>query len=312
MYGPFNGENDQPVEFLLPYFQSKPMLIQMNHTAHAPLIGDSAEYYCNPSTGEFEGPAVTCTKISCNVDQLPSGFDSSGCSNLVAGDFCLVSCQQGFIPAEEKYTCGVDGNFSGTPPQCERVICPADTLPVAPGVNVSGCIGTVSGASCEVACELGYQGSASTYSCGLDGAFTGTAPVCERKTCALPDSFSTYSHTCDGIQHGAGCTISCAAGYSGSSTEQVCSDGSLLGDLPSCTPDSCSFAGMNIPTAIDVSPCVGAVSGQTCDVQCQRRERNALKSGTPWSSIKKDEDTSLVPFLFWSDHDPCHVSFTVM
>lgn len=232
--------------------------------------GDSAEYYCNPSTGEFEGPAVTCTKISCNVDQLPSGFDSSGCSNLVAGDFCLVSCQQGFIPAEEKYTCGVDGNFSGTPPQCERVICPADTLPVAPGVNVSGCIGTVSGASCEVACELGYQGSASMYSCGLDGAFTGTAPVCERKTCALPDSFSIYSHTCDGIQHGAGCTISCAAGYSGSSTEQVCSDGSLLGDLPSCTPDSCSFAGMNIPTAIDVSPCVGAVSGQTCDVQCQR------------------------------------------
>eukprot|EP00435_Cladocopium_sp_Y103_P067875 s402_g30.t1 len=232
--------------------------------------GDSAEYYCNPSTGQFEGPAVNCTKISCNVDQLPSGLDSSGCSNLVAGDFCLVSCQQGFIPAEEKYTCGVDGNFSGTPPTCERVICSADTLPVAPGVNVSGCIGTVTGASCEVACELGYQGSASTYSCGLDGVFAGTAPACERKTCALPDSFSNYSHTCDGIQHGARCTISCAAGYSGSSTEQVCNDGSFFGDLPSCTPDSCSFAGMNIPTAIDVSPCVGAVSGQTCDVQCQR------------------------------------------
>ena len=216
---------------------------------------------------------MSCSKISCKVDQLPSGFDTSGCANLVAGDFCLVSCQQGFVPAAEKYTCGADGNFSGTPPACQRVICPADTLPVAPGVNVSGCIGTVTGSSCDIACEFGYQGSTSTYSCSLDGAFTGTAPVCEKKTCALPSSFSSsnYSHTCDGLSHGARCTVSCAIGYSGSSTEQLCSDGSLSGELPTCSPDTCSFAGVTIPTAIDVSPCVGAVSGQTCNVQCQRQ-----------------------------------------
>lgn len=213
---------------------------------------------------------MNCTKISCKVDQLPSDFDTSGCANLVAGDFCLVSCQQGFVPAEEKYTCGVDGNFSGTQPTCQRVICPSDRLPVAPGVNISACIGTVTGASCDISCESGYQGSSSTYSCGLDGAFTGTAPACERKACSVPDSFSNFSHTCDGLLHGDRCTVSCSEGSSGSSTEQECSDGTLSGDMPTCTPLACSFAGMNIPTAIDVSACVGAVSGQTCNVQCQR------------------------------------------
>lgn len=187
------------------------------------LAGQAAEYVCNPSTQQFEGPGVSCTKIACKENELPSGFDTSACANLVAGDFCLVSCQAGFVPAAEKYTCGVDGSFSGSPPSCERVVCPADSLPVAPGVNVSACVGTVTGQSCDVTCAFGFEGTASSYSCGLDGAFTGTVPSCARKTCAVPSDFSSsaLSHDCNGILHGARCTVSCAAGYYGTPKEQL-------------------------------------------------------------------------------------------
>ena len=187
------------------------------------LAGQAAEYVCNPTTQQFEGPGVSCTKIACKDNELPSGFDTSACANLVAGDFCLVSCQAGFVPAAEKYTCGVDGSFSGTPPTCERVVCPADSLPVAPGVNVTACVGTVTGQSCDVTCAFGFEGTASSYSCGLDGAFTGTVPSCARKTCAIPSDFSSsaLSHDCNGILHGARCTVSCAAGYYGTPKEQL-------------------------------------------------------------------------------------------
>lgn len=234
--------------------------------------GDSAEYYCNPSTASFEGPPVTCSKITCSADQLPSGYDVSGCTGLVARDFCFVSCERGFVSASEQYVCGVDGIFSGTPPTCQRATCPSDLLPAAPGVNVSACVGAFTGSSCDIACSFGFQGTSSSYTCSLDAVFEGTLPTCERKTCLVPADYmnSSFSHDCDGVQHGGSCTVSCAEGYGGSQIVQLCTDGILDGSLPTCTPIICSFRGLNIPLGIDVTPCVGILSGQSCTVSCMR------------------------------------------
>ena len=78
------------------------------------------------------------------------------------------------------------GIFLGTAPQCQRLSCSSSLLPqqvraVARsharakrepssgqvGVNISDCLGSVSGSSCLVSCALGYEGDASIFSCDL-------------------------------------------------------------------------------------------------------------------------------------------------
>lgn len=222
---------------------------------------------------------MNCTKISCQASQLPSGYDTSSCNGLEARDFCLVSCLAGFTPASSKYDCGVDGIFSGTPPSCVRSTCPADLLPVLPGVNVSGCLGVFTNDSCNVTCSFGFQGTTSAYSCGLDSTFSGTPPVCERKSCSVPASYgsSEFTHSCNNLVHGDTCTVGCGEGYTGSFTSNLCNDGSLNGNLPSCTPIACTLAGWTIPTAIDITPCLGIASGQSCSVQCTRPSASGLQ-----------------------------------
>ncbi|CAJ1433508.1 unnamed protein product, partial [Effrenium voratum] len=231
--------------------------------------GVSEEYYCNPSTALFEPVAsgLVCEQIACSAQQLPSDFDTSGCVGASAGERCLVSCRPGFQPAAAEFLCGADGNFSGAVPSCQALNCLSDLLPALPGLDVTQCLGKVAGEACDVSCAFGFQGDSARYVCDLEGAFQGSPPFCERKACDL-SPLDNFTSTCAGVRHGDRCTVSCAAGFLGTATEQSCVDGSLQGDLPACQPLLCSFSGLSIPAGMDVSNCGGVQKGETCQVTC--------------------------------------------
>ncbi|CAE7718647.1 HET-E1 [Symbiodinium sp. CCMP2592] len=232
--------------------------------------GEDAEYVCNPTEARFAGPEVTCSKITCSADQLPAGYDTSACAETAAGEICIVSCLPGFAPASAAFLCGSDGTFSGTAPTCVAVSCPADELPVAPGLDTEACVGASAGDTCLVSCAVGYRGVGSTFECLNDGSFAGVTPNCERRTCDLPSEFQTemVSSTCAGAMHNDQCVAICNQGYEGLPTKQTCWNGTFLGVVPSCFPRECSIQGTRLETGLDATDCLGKKVGDTCLLQC--------------------------------------------
>eukprot|EP00435_Cladocopium_sp_Y103_P044662 s81_g12.t1 len=106
--------------------------------------------------------------------------------NTVVGDFCLVSCGEGYVPTDASFQCMSDLSFQGTAPTCERLPCDPSTLPTTEGLDTSSCLGLLVGDTCSVTCLSGYAATVSstdpaTMQCHLNTSFTGTAPECKAK-----------------------------------------------------------------------------------------------------------------------------------
>eukprot|EP00439_Symbiodinium_sp_Y106_P055192 s237_g7.t1 len=244
-----------------------------NVTCDARFQGVPVDYTCNPMTGLFEGPGLTCLLPTCPLSALPvasADVDASSCENTEVGSLCFMRCRVGFVFAESVLTCQADLSFSGTPPTCERLACGTSGLPEELSFNVSGCIGTLSGESCEVACKRGYEGSSSTFQCGVDGVFQGTAGSCMRKACPLPASSPSFQTDCAGARHGDLCFGRCSPGYTGFPKQLACEDGVLLGDLPNCSARICSLEGIVIGVGVTAEACVGITTSSSCELGCTR------------------------------------------
>lgn len=240
-------------------------------TCTAPLEGGPADYVCDPSSGALIGPELICKPKECEVSQLPANLTTQDCVGKTAGTFCTVSCPAGYIGQEALYECLDSGTFDGQVPQCEALPCSTSNLPLAPGVSISKCVGLFAGSECVVECDFGYQGSSSNYTCDLTGIFSGSVPICEAKRCEVPATLIgnvTFSSSCDGTTHGQSCLSVCNAGYAGLPAQHLCNDGTLLGNPPSCSPEPCTFEGFPLSMGLDSTDCVGAVSGETCQVTC--------------------------------------------
>ncbi|CAE7321555.1 SELP [Symbiodinium sp. CCMP2456] len=244
-----------------------------NATCDARFQGGPVQYLCNAMTGLFEGPGLVCRLPTCSLSALPlasTDVDASSCENTEVGSLCFMRCRVGFVFAESVLTCEADLSFSGTPPTCERLACGTSGLPEDVSFNVSSCIGTLSGESCEVACKRGYDGSSSTFRCGLDGVFQGSAGSCVRKACLPPASSPSFQTDCAGARHGDLCFGRCSPGYTGFPKQLACNDGVLLGDLPNCSARICSLEGIVIGVGVTAEACVGITTSSSCELGCVR------------------------------------------
>lgn len=243
-----------------------------NATCVAPFEGGPIEYVCDPSTASLTGPELTCKLKECEVSQLPSNLSTDDCVGKVVGEFCTLSCPLGYTGQEELLECTETGAFSGAQPSCELLACEIGNLPVLPGVDISGCLNLFAGSNCSVTCDVGYEGAPSSYVCDLYGIFNGSAPSCSPKSCSVPSylegNSSFNASSCYGLFHGQTCLSECMVGYAGLPSQHLCSDGTLLGAAPSCTPEPCTFEGFALGVALDPSPCSGTTSGQSCHLQC--------------------------------------------
>lgn len=76
--------------------------------------------------------------------------------------------------------------------------------------------------------------------------------------CSVPAALIgnlTFTSSCDGLTHGQSCLsvcnpgrvriplMNCFEGYAGLPSQHLCSDGSLLGGVPNCVPEPCTFEG---------------------------------------------------------------------
>ncbi|OLP86823.1 P-selectin [Symbiodinium microadriaticum] len=248
--------------------------------------GGPVEYLCN-SAGFFEGPGLECAVPTCAEEDLPSGFDTTDCANTELFGFCFVRCPPGYAFNEAVFLCQSSGIFLGTAPECQRLSCGSNLLPQQVGLNLSDCLGTFTGSSCLVSCELGYEGEASVFSCSLDGTFDGLAPSCARKVCPIPSRLVApeLSTDCAGVQHLDRCIGRCMPGFTGSPTELRCFDGLLTGPTPLCLPNTCSLFGFSLGSGVNVTDCVGARTSQNCSLDC---ERGYFPVGVPEMSCQSD------------------------
>ncbi|CAE7754079.1 SVEP1, partial [Symbiodinium sp. CCMP2456] len=228
----------------------------------APFEGGPVNLTCNPLSGQLEGPVLECKEKVCEVAQLPSNYSTADCAAwsqiLRPAEATRVRTGRLFSAHENGMFdfCPdlADGTFAGTLPSCERTPC-------------------MPGETCEITCALGFEGSASTYSCDMAGGFTGTPPSCSPKRCDVPAEFFgsvRYNTSCDGVRHGQSCMTKCNQGYSGLPTQQRCFNGIFSGVPPSCSGNPCSFEGFQLGKGVNASTCFGLVTRETCTLSCLR------------------------------------------
>lgn len=235
-------------------------------------LGDPKTYYCNAGVFVPMQGNIACQKRRCGPG-LPSGpYDTKDCSGKEVGQFCTVTCMEGYKPAPSFFACNESGWFSGTAGSCVRLPCDTSGKPRGTGVNSTACDGKLAGESCNVTCAAGYVGDEETVVCGMDGMFSGRFPTCRLMPCTLPAalSASNFSHTCSlggvVVASGQSCSVGCARGYTGRRVDLFCKAPNLVGALPSCTPKECT----SVPWGwgLDASQCNGRTTGETCALTC--------------------------------------------
>lgn len=166
------------------------------------------------SSGTWSGSAPTCDPVTCQAGSAPAN-GSVAPSTPTYGAEAVYSCNPGYLlNGPSARVCQVDGTLAGVAPLCDPVTCTtaapengqvSDTSVQFPGVV-------------NYSCNSGFQiGSGDAKrTCGADGLFTGTAPVC------VPATGGCDGNPCS--VHATGCTptgastfvCACEPGWSGS------------------------------------------------------------------------------------------------
>ncbi|XP_078661525.1 P-selectin-like [Branchiostoma floridae x Branchiostoma belcheri] len=211
--------------------------------------------------------------LGCNIDAVqcampasPTNGDMSG-SNYY-GRVLTFTCDTGYnldsTSSSSTVTCQADGTWSGTPPTCTAVECPALTSPTN---------GALSGPSSYTVnqvftftCDTGYDlvGGTSAVTCQDDGTWSGTAPTCEAQQC--PELTTLTNGAVSGSNtYGEELTFTCDTGYAlvGALTLTCQADGTWSGSPPTCEVLQCPI--VPSPTnGVKESSCEGDLTF-TCD-----------------------------------------------
>lgn len=108
-------------------------------------------------------------------------------------------------------------------------------------------------------------------------AGTGTQ-TCQPKTCHDKTALNGLSNqaeldraACDAsVVTDTKCQLGCADGYTGDSTMWKCNpDGTLTGNRPNCTPNTCEVLGTDVFTQHTKSNCSNAKTGDVCQASCE-------------------------------------------
>eukprot|EP00408_Alexandrium_pacificum_P063751 CAMPEP_0171172270 /NCGR_PEP_ID=MMETSP0790-20130122/9636_1 /TAXON_ID=2925 /ORGANISM="Alexandrium catenella, Strain OF101" /LENGTH=581 /DNA_ID=CAMNT_0011637129 /DNA_START=67 /DNA_END=1812 /DNA_ORIENTATION=- len=220
---------------------------------------------CSSNNGafSFSGCAKTCTAPS----TIPAEYDFTGCMGTKTTGQCSVSCATGYQGSVTDTCATAGGAFAVT--GCTAK--PTCTLPSSSSMyDTSSCAATSSSKlnvdQCTLTCATNYAGTPTKACGGSAFTFNGCA-----RACTLPSTTTGYDVSqCQGTKSTSQCTLSCAAGYTGTASK-TCSTAGGTFTLSGCLPLPTCTTPSTIPTGYIATACDTSSAGknvQQCSMSC--------------------------------------------
>ncbi|XP_050406402.1 protein lev-9 isoform X1 [Patella vulgata] len=199
--------------------------------------------------GVWVGPNLTCSHAGCDLlPDIPSGTVHIIPPNMIGGR-ARYSCYPGFhLVGRIERTCQSDGQWDGSPPSCEKVVCgrppevehashdaPTDQLQFQAGTQLT------------YTCVFGYYREGAPRSmCTGEGQWVGPRMTCKARNCGAPGEINNgwrdpgYKFTFP-----SRVTYHCNEGFEllGRAFRECQSNGEWSGILPTCEPIECQELG---------------------------------------------------------------------
>ncbi|NXA34139.1 LYAM3 protein, partial [Eudromia elegans] len=221
------------------------------------------------ATGTWSGDPPHCEATRCPTLIAPSMGDVA-CShphgNFSFGSTCTFSCRSGFeLMGTASRECTATGTWSGDPPHCEAIRCPAVAVPSMGHAACSHPHGNFSfGSTCTFSCQSGFELTGTTSrECTATGTWSGDPPHCEGRGCSHPHGNFSFGSTC---------TFSCRSGFelTGTASRECTATGTWSGDPPHCEAIRCpTVAAPSMGHAACSHPHGNFSFGSTCTFSCQ-------------------------------------------
>ena len=143
---------------------------------------DNKQCTCNQG---WQGNSCSQPKSCGNL--VPPPHTTSDCDGKKTDQTCTVTCSEaGWTkgPVTSEYTCEATGEFSGTPPTCEKVTCDAGPAVANAADCQAGTWDPTAPTVCHADCLHGYtrDGTSGALPCGINGKYSG-ALVCTPVPC---------------------------------------------------------------------------------------------------------------------------------
>ncbi|XP_077188676.1 P-selectin-like isoform X2 [Paroedura picta] len=291
--------------------------------------GSSCNFFCNTGFQLLGSEALDCLAVgnwtqqqpSCKAVQCPAlGTPDNGWGNCSHphGSFafnssCVFSCDSGFrLVGSEMLQCVAQGNWTGDPPMCEAIQCPAlGSLDKGWG-NCSHPHGSFAfNSSCVFSCDSGFRLVGSEMlQCMAQGNWTGDPPMCEAIQCpalgSLDNGQGNCSHPHGSFAFNSSCIFSCDSGFRlvGSEMLQCAAQGNWTGDPPMCEAVSCPQLEEQEHTEANCSHPWGPFRyNSTCHFHCANgfllngTRRMECQPDGHWSAKMPHCEENVAPFL---------------
>ena len=196
--------------------------------------------------GTWSTKPPVCDAVVCPSPPPATDKGSLSGTNTSYGSSVKYTCSEGYEPTSSAVlTCGSDGHWNGTAPDCTKVTCPSPQ-PLENGhvVGKERRYGDTIDYTCSSLFRL--TGGDKKRSCLATAEWSGGAPVCKEIRCSspVPSDHATYKMVSD--KPGAVVRYRCETGYeiSGKDTRTCRIDGTWTGPTPKCNSINCK-----LPTA---------------------------------------------------------------
>ncbi len=278
-------------------------------------FGEQANYTCQTgygmsgaatrtcqADGNWSDTAPTCTLKDCGALANPANGTVSA-SPTTYGSTANYACDTGYaLTGSASRSCLDGGLWSGDAPTCPVVDCYSP-----PGISwgTVSQTGTTYGSTATYSCSTGWSLSgAPTRTCGGDGYWSGTLPICTQVDCGTPPTIthgsllSSYSTTYNSIT-----TYACDTGYlfsNGVSSVTCQANGIWSTPTPVC---SLEMVSVTIAKSVYGTGTVASIydSGINCGSACTGTVASYAYGSTIYLSATPDSGQT---FLGWSYSTP--------
>ena len=219
----------------------------------------------------------TCNTPPPSIDNMGPMLGS--CNPGYVNQPCIYTCVPGYaLAGNPALTCGENGHWQGTVPNCVQIFCKGLTDPTNGQVS-RDCLNPVQnlliGKICTFSCNLNFQlRGVRVLTCLQNGMWDHPQPTCEPINCPAiqPPSHGKLDGECNPGIAGSMCMITCPSGYflSGNSQITCQNDGTWSASLGVCEQKRCASLPM-INNGKLTGVCVANVRvrpGQMCAYEC--------------------------------------------
>ncbi|XP_053395851.1 sushi, von Willebrand factor type A, EGF and pentraxin domain-containing protein 1-like [Mercenaria mercenaria] len=200
--------------------------------------GDST-LTCSES-GAWSGTIPTCSLVQCGEPtQVPNSKVAVASYNYEGEAQYL--CYLGYrVKGSSTITCGKNGNWIGTPPECVPIDC--GTPPYVPNSMKIDSKNYTFKSVINYVCDVGFHlVGQQTTSCLATGVWSGIPPVCEPISCGTPPEIENAIYRGNDHFYTSTVTYECFPNFeiSGNPTLTCAYDGSWKGVRPECHAVTC-------------------------------------------------------------------------